>query len=448
MTVNELISILKTLTGKEVLVYFLKFADKIINISNENENISLYVLPKGVIKRSFGTNDLFYKAENAYFVEATKEIGGYETIIPNKENIFTESEIEEYENKLLENILFKRIDRLKKEQEEQIKYYKEKYDECLRTLKSYRRSYEESLLTQINENDLKKMKQNAVDEIKAIKNHPKVKDIEFKNECLFITIEDIKCTEPFSDRVFLLGDVGMQIYLGDANGQIVSFYEVEKSKTARGYWGEGQVHPHVNCWGEACFGNTDAQLAQYLSEREYYATFLTALNFLQTCNIEDVAGYGVCKWDELLPDGSIREGHKPEQGEYGEENGYSAYYAEYTCEICGCAINEDEHYICNDCGRIICEACVTNIRDDIYVCNECIEENYERCNICDEYVRVDQAVEVEGEIICDECHDEHTVTCDRCGIDIFEENARYIESGDDEGTYCQDCYEEIEEEMR
>ena len=38
MTVNELISILKTLTGKEVLVYFLKFADKIINISNENEN--------------------------------------------------------------------------------------------------------------------------------------------------------------------------------------------------------------------------------------------------------------------------------------------------------------------------------------------------------------------------------------------------------------------------
>ena len=51
-------------------------------------------------------------------------------------------------------------------------------------------------------------------------------------------------------------------------------------------------------------------------------------------------------------------------------------------------------------------------------------------------------------MICDECHDEHTVTCDRCGIDIFEENARYIESGDDEGTYCQDCYEEIEEEMR
>ena len=159
MTVNELVSILKTLTGKEVLVYFLKFADKIINISNENENISLYVLPKGVIKRSFGTNDLFYKTGDVYFVEATKEIGGYETIIPSKENIFTESEIEEYENKLLENILFKRIDRLKKEQEEQIKYYKEKYDECLRSLKNYRKSYEESLLTQINENDLKKMKQ-------------------------------------------------------------------------------------------------------------------------------------------------------------------------------------------------------------------------------------------------------------------------------------------------
>ena len=44
MTVNELVSILKTLTGKEVLVYFLKFADKIINISNENENICVMIV--------------------------------------------------------------------------------------------------------------------------------------------------------------------------------------------------------------------------------------------------------------------------------------------------------------------------------------------------------------------------------------------------------------------
>ena len=116
-------------------------------------------------------------------------------------------------------------------------------------------------MTQINENDLKKMKQNAVDEIKAIKNHPKVKDIKLEDERLFITVEDIKCTEPFSDRVFLLGDVGMQIYLGDANGQTVGFYETKGSKTAKGYWGEGQVHPHVNCWGEAFFWNNDAQLS-------------------------------------------------------------------------------------------------------------------------------------------------------------------------------------------
>lgn len=84
MTVNELVSILKTLTGKEVLVYFLKFADKIINISNENENISLYVLPKGVLKDLLVRMTYFTKQKTYILLKRQKRLAAMKRLFQAK----------------------------------------------------------------------------------------------------------------------------------------------------------------------------------------------------------------------------------------------------------------------------------------------------------------------------------------------------------------------------
>lgn len=58
------------------------------------------------------------------------------------------------------------------------------------------------------------------------------------------------------------------------------------------------------------------------------------------------------------------------------------------------------------------------------------------CSHCGTFIDTDNYEEFNGEIICSDCIDNHTYTCDCCGERIWSENAY----GDDYITLCNHCY--------
>lgn len=107
--------------------------------------------------------------------------------------------------------------------------------------------------------------------------------------------------------------------------------------------------------------------------------------------------------------------------------------------ICNVCLKDDDGYInCSDCGRRIMYEESYRV-GDYDVCDRCIA-NYSMCDRCDEYVT--ETYEVEGEYLCEDCYNRAgVVVCDKCGTDIYRDNAYHI--GDNE-YYCEYCIDDID----
>jgi hypothetical protein len=66
-----------------------------------------------------------------------------------------------------------------------------------------------------------------------------------------------------------------------------------------------------------------------------------------------------------------------------------------------------------------------------------MEENKLYCAHCSALIDTDDYEEVNGEIVCSDCYENHTVTCDRCGSVIWTADS----FGDEYTTLCHHCYE-------
>lgn len=256
-------------------------------------------------------------------------------------------------------------------------------------------------------------------DILNIKNNPYVNSIEVSTSEDYARIEifttPLVCIEPLTERKYAIPETIISLDL--FNGE-VKYSAVHEYDERRGFWGNHQVHPHVSNRDEPCLGNAEDMLAIYAADREYYAMFLTALGFLQTTNINDIAGYGICFWDEIDDEGNvIKEGHIPEVEEYGKftsddnnENYWELYgYPDgvYKCEWCGKIIHyEDEVTTCSECGMILCADCARNVDGDDY-CERCYENNFIECENCGEVIAVDNVwTTVDGRHLCEECYNE------------------------------------------
>lgn len=222
--------------------------------------------------------------------------------------------------------------------------------------------------------DKKKIK----NEIELIQKHPMCKNITIAQDKLVIHTNKIICTEPHTKRKYMIGEVLIKISLINID---VKFVSTEIFNSA-------YVHPHVlNQRGEVCFGNAETQIVNYISDKEYYALFVTLINFLQTTNVEDEIGKNICEWDEINDDGKvIQSGHTCESpfDEYGVGDGAFIGY----CVICGKEIysNETHHEFKED---IFCESC---FKDEVATCDCCSDEFYR-----------DDLNQIDGKLICDEC---------------------------------------------
>ncbi len=71
------------------------------------------------------------------------------------------------------------------------------------------------------------------------------------------------------------------------------------------------------------------------------------------------------------------------------------------------------------------------------VCEDCAEDMMARCNDCNRYKFEADMSKVDGNFVCERCS-EHYVTCEDCGVMIFNEDAEYDE--DSGSIFCRDCF--------
>lgn len=125
-------------------------------------------------------------------------------------------------------------------------------------------------------------------------------------------------------------------------------------------------------------------------------------------------------------------------GGYFSEN--SRTYVEGYGDVCNDCI--DAYYYCDDCGCYYCSSDVIWVNDvDGYVCDDCRERYYVYCEHCEEYVRADNAQQIDGTWYCNYCVANYAHRCDHCGELYMGDDYSIV----DDELLCPDCYDHITE---
>lgn len=377
---------------------------------------------------TLNANDNIYENDNLFIVVANKPENYDESKV--EDWIAKYYDIREYKVKEIVEKLKEGMVSFNNAELENLKYKVEEYTNDIQHLEvKLRNNFDMKLsyLRKIEEIEKGKdpISENIMKEIELISKHKLCSDISLdrRGGGIEITTNDIYMYDE-NDNRYYLGKMMFSIPIINVNENL-RIYNLNNKRYS--YWGEDCHHPHVSTTGNPCFGNTSSTVALYNTERQYYALFLLLVNYCQSVDINDAAGLYVVSWDKVDEEGNIiEEGHSP-------------YTTE--CAICGDIYNEDEGYVCNDCGRGICGECGTFI-DGVFVCNECLEEQYFYCHNCETYVPKEQTVVIYGEdggfVVCEECAETFNY-CEECGK-YFTDNLY-----DGEYNMCLDCVESREE---
>ena len=180
--------------------------------------------------------------------------------------------------------------------------------------------------------------------------------------------------------------------------------------------------------------------------------------------------YHLCNKQGFTLDGKFRDN---DDGTFNQQEGYFLVDSDeeesmladinvgIVCSVCGERTHEDsiqwadDNAYCEECaGEVLdyCEECEekydnrnqgTHINNYGYVCDHCLDPGvYFYCNMCDEHIRGDYYVIIDGDYYCDECVDEHAFKCEECG-----EYYNNGEAGEFDGMeVCSGCFGDLEEQ--
>ena len=291
----------------------------------------------------------------------------------------------------------------------------------------------------------------ALDKIRSITPSSDGKALNVRTELLYGYTQHNRC--------FKLAPYNITINFIDGSIR----FDCPQAFKRRSCWSESCPHPHIATGGEACFGNIASTIAQLIADMELFALITVILNYLESINVEDIAGEYCTNWDEVDPDTHelIREGRINKESDY---NATLEHGGQYKCGVCGEYVDDAvycgacEHYVCMEHAIYIEDAqewgCIEC--DDIVYCEQCGEyytEGYiEYCEECGNPVCADCTVYDDGYAFCsDECKDtffedeeedelaEHdtAVACTWCGSMINESELYTCESCGKQG--CLHC---------
>ena len=97
------------------------------------------------------------------------------------------------------------------------------------------------------------------------------------------------------------------------------------------------------------------------------------------------------------------------------------------CSMCGCVLDEDEHIEI----------------DDELICDSCAEEHTVQCDHCGERIWQSDAITDEHTVLCSCCFDDHYRRCEDCGRILHDDDILW--SGD--YPYCASCYDRLNVEI-
>ena len=106
-------------------------------------------------------------------------------------------------------------------------------------------------------------------------------------------------------------------------------------------------------------------------------------------------------------------------------------------------MNEKEKLYCPHCGREITNDDYYEVEGDI-VCTECVENHAVICDHCHERVWDSNSVSDDYTTLCSDCFNGSYYRCGECDSIIHEDNSNYYD-GD---HYCDECYDRLTEDTR
>ena len=300
-----------------------------------------------------------------------------------------ERELDRHKNNL--EYKEKIIDKIKKDLAKILKEKQEVLDEIEITKEKIRKN-----------NDDKKFKK-IKEQIKIIKEMEIVDSVEFIEDAMYIKTNFVYATDEDDNR-FKMNKYSIQIKPSKLDIRVYGLVEEYNRESA---FTQHDPHPHVSGnTGKPCWGNTEIMLVELFEQEQYDIIVQIVIDYLQSFNIDDSAGKYIRNWDCVDEDDDIIE---------------NPYDNMATCNCCGCVLEEDDVYICYDCGATICIDCMSYINDEV-VCDNCLNEHYTFSEIEDRYIDND---EVE--------------TCECCNGIFSSDNYDRIEAEDGSVFCSEDC---------
>lgn len=282
------------------------------------------------------------------------------------------------------------------------------------------------------------------DDVKSVKVSGRIVEVELDRQILETDFDG----KIYGKRRYLIPScrikmiVGSTVYTPPLVERIEGAYE---DTYPSGFWGNGQVHPHISFTGNACWGNVAGDILLALQSYELVEVVNWIKEFLRTVNVDDIAGAGLSRWPELGANNSIIDtGHDPQKDEYYE----GWFHEEALRTYSGKCFDRDGNEIPEEDARG-CDACYEMFHyDNMYTvegemfCQECYAELAGFCNACEEDFLVEHLNYHDGEYYCDECFQELFDQCANCGGWYRKDEM----CEDDEGCLiCEDCYDALEE---
>lgn len=232
----------------------------------------------------------------------------------------------------------------------------------------------------------------------------------------------------------------------------VKMYARNEEERRSGWWSydedtKDMFHPHVSDYGAPCWGNVIGEIVDALDKQNYMLLIEWCLEYVRSINLDDCAGMAACRWDETDKDGwRIADGHNPTINEYwdGWEDQDALVRYSGIIVINGEEVNREDAYECDECYEWVKFEDTTYLpRSGMRICNHCAELYYETCPVCGKiiYKDEDEAVCYNDEWYCYSCAEDELFYCEGCGEwhnkdDAYEVDGCYV---------CEECYDDLPE---
>ncbi|SEH87676.1 Putative amidoligase enzyme [Ruminococcus flavefaciens] len=100
--------------------------------------------------------------------------------------------------------------------------------------------------------------------------------------------------------------------------------------------------------------------------------------------------------------------------------------------------NNENRMICSHCGAIIAEDDDFETINGQIVCSDCVERDTTTCDRCGAVIWIDDSYGDDDTTLCSHCYHNHYTRCSCCDVLLHEDDAYHLDGYD----YCRDCYDE------